>query len=94
MLLGLDQFQRITSDWTLIGDPPDTSTPETGVIVVENPDAVTDLTILIAHDSFFQKELVGNLFSHYFRKSVFLHENQGFKWGSNPETIQAYFDRW
>ena len=94
LLLGLDQFRSVSTNWQPVGVPLDIDEPGYGVTVVENRDAITDQTIVISHDSFFQPEMIRVLFSHYFRRVIFLHDSFGYKWDSNPEVIQEWIDEW
>lgn len=94
LLLGLDQFQSISTNWFPVDEWLIIEEPADGIVVVENPGARTDQTILISHDSFFQPDLIRALFSAYFEKVVFLHDNRGFQWDSNPEVIQSWIDEW
>ena len=94
LLLGLDRFQSITKKWLPDGFGPTIEKPDFGIVLVENPNGKTDQTILISHDSFFQQEMIWVLFSEYFSRVVFLNDNRGYEWDSNPAVIQSWIDDW
>ena len=94
LLLGLDRFQSITTKWLPDVAGQTIEKPASGIVVVENPNAKTDQTILISHDSFFQQEMIWVLFSEYFSRAVFLNDNRGYEWDSNPAVIQSWIDEW
>jgi hypothetical protein len=73
---------------------PETQTTvseENGYFVFENPNAPSELTVLVFHDSFFSSSASGaikSFIAEHFRKTIFLDRNRGFSWNpSGPELL-------
>jgi len=93
LLLGLNRFRSTSTNWFPERGMPVIEEPAIGIMVVDNPNAKTDQTILISHDSFFKPKIIRVLFTHYFERVVFVH-TRSYQWDSNPAVIQGWIDEW